>query len=116
MKASEGKKFVTKYDKLGGLIECVETLDARVKHLEQELRTSDAKAKQSEDKGQRFCRKLKNLQWQMRSLSSDGAGETEWDWCNDDQTDYETPCSSHDSDFGGSIRQSHSNSQLVKLR
>ena len=109
MKASEGKKFVTKYDKLGGLIECVETLDARVKHLEQELRTSDAKVKQSEGK-------LKKLRWQMRSLSSDGAGETEWDWCNEDQTDYETPCSSHDSDFGGSIRQSHSNSQLVKLR
>ena len=56
----DNKKFVTKRAKLEALLECIEGLEDRVKHLEdevqellQELGISDTKAKQSEDKAQR---------------------------------------------------------------
>ncbi|KAL8795692.1 MAG: hypothetical protein Q9195_001930 [Heterodermia aff. obscurata] len=120
MKVSENK-FVTKCCNHEALMESIETLDARVKQLEDEvqkfsrkLKISEAKAKQSENKAQKLWRILKNLRSQMRSLGSDGAGDTEWDWCDDDQT-LIARSSSHDSDFGGSIRQSHSGGQLEGL-
>ena len=127
MKVSENKKFVTKCSKLEALIECIDIVDARVNRAEddlqkvmeelqkvkEKLRISDAKAKQSESKAQKCWRKLKRLRSQVRSLSSDGAGDTEWDWCDDDQT-LIGRCSSHDSDFGRSIRPSQSGGQLAK--
>ena len=127
MKVSENKKFVTKCSKLGSLMQCIEIADARAKRAEddrqkvmeelqkvrEELRISEAKAKQSEAKAQKCWRKLKRFRSQMRSLSSDSPGDTEWDWCDDDQT-LIGRCSSHDSDFGRPIRPSQSGGQLAK--
>lgn len=136
MDNSKSKNFVTKSTKLKTLIDGLQSLnvrakqseyekqklsrelrisDAKAKQLEdevqkllRELRVSDAKAKQLEHKAQRFRRNFESVRWHMQSINSDSAVESESDSCNIDQTDYETLCGSHDSDFGGSIRQSHS--------
>ena len=117
MKVSENRKSVTKCCNHEALMECIETFDARVKELEDEVQKlsreveiSEAKAERSEKKAQKFWRKLKNLRSQVRSLNSDGAGDTD-----DDGTTLGGRSISPDSDFVGPTRQSHFGCQLARL-